>query len=172
MEENIWELIEKSINEFDDTTITKLKYTLANEIIALVNQVMPWIIQDLSRYVKYKEILNKIKQYLDANMDVLKECTKQYFNDDAIEFYNKRGGIQIGLVCVTKNKKYYVKTHQYGATRTNSNSIKLPDAKELFVYVLLELLNLGPVVHFYWPRNLSKKSLYIATEEILSVKNY
>ncbi|KAI8892755.1 hypothetical protein BC833DRAFT_519726, partial [Globomyces pollinis-pini] len=55
---------------------------------------------------------------------------------------------------------------QFGPTASMSKSRKLPDAKELFVYKLLENIGLGPKCYFFWPSNGSTKTILIGTEGI------
>eukprot|EP01041_Mallomonas_annulata_P011197 gene11197-23388_t len=85
-------------------------------------------------------------------------------------------GDQIGCTCtcsVNENgttTRYFIKSHQNGPTRPTSISIypegstAAPDIKEPFVYKVLELIGVGPEVHFIVPTQDTKKTLYIATK--------
>ncbi|KAI8895208.1 hypothetical protein BC833DRAFT_516591, partial [Globomyces pollinis-pini] len=55
---------------------------------------------------------------------------------------------------------------QFGPTASMSKSRKLPDAKELVVYKILENIGLGPKCYFFWPNNVSTKTILIGTEGI------
>ncbi|KAJ3416582.1 hypothetical protein HDV05_000864 [Chytridiales sp. JEL 0842] len=125
--------------------------------------------------------LEKIALYLDGNVDAIQSAVREHFllqhtkagldeNLFDISFSPKRAGIQTGFVCDIRNGtetpiRYYIKTHQYGPTESNLKSLKTPDAKEIFIYKLLQNIGLGPESHFIMPHHGSKKTIYIATKE-------
>jgi len=98
--------------------------------------------------------------------DYFKELFNQ--NEDAIsspiEFKEKQNGVQKGFIVTIKGTTFYIKTHSGGPRSTTSYiSTKAVDIKEVFVYKLLELCNIGPKVHFC---KRSVKDFYIITEDL------
>jgi hypothetical protein len=103
---------------------------------------------------------------------------EQYFRDHfgsnfvGVEFFEKRGGIQLGKRAriTLKDRQhpidYYVKTHRGGLLASIVTSIsagpKLVDPKELFVYKVFELIGLTPETHFFFD---SAQEFYIATKD-------
>lgn len=129
----------------------------------------------------YETVLYKIAEYVDGNIQVMKSAAREYFlirhckasldeNDFNVSYSPKTCGIHSGLICQVSDgaqtTRYYIKTHQHGPTEDNSKSVHPPDAKEMFIYKLLEHIGIGPQVHFMVPYNSSnKKTLYIATKD-------
>lgn len=60
-------------------------------------------------------------------------------------------------------KRYHVKIYSRVSTRTWGNADV--DLREIFVYKLLEEINIGPIVHFIPNIHNTKFGLCIATEE-------
>ena len=117
---------------------------------------------------------------LDGQREVIEHGCRAYFlnmhlnGGGSLEnftciFSNKRSGDQSGVVALVGSLKYYVKTHQHGPTLSNPRSVARPDVKEVFIYTLLELMGVGPRVHFILPIHGLEVTLYIATEETLFV---
>ncbi|KAI8893488.1 hypothetical protein BC833DRAFT_608176 [Globomyces pollinis-pini] len=133
-----------------------------------------WIIKDDDKYFFYKDCYNKFKEWLERYSLLLENTTKEFVTKNFpgvkdISFHNKNNGNQIGTICHMhfedgSFKKLYVKTHQFGPTASMSKSRKSPDVKELLVYKILENIGLGPKSYFFWPENVSVKTLFIATE--------
>jgi hypothetical protein len=128
----------------------------------------------------YEILLPKIAAYLDGNAEVVQTAVKDYFlfqHGKAgldkrlfdISFAPKKNGVQTGFTCDVSNGtqtvRYYIKTHQYGPTESNINSIKAPDTKELFVYKLLHHIGIGPEPHFIISSHSTKQTVYIATKD-------
>ena len=131
--------------------------------------------------LEYSKYLGEISNLLDGDEEIIKEVVKAHFMESHIKsggelssfdikFYPKGSGHQVGTICdvLNGNKviKYYIKTHQNGPSRNASTSFSPPDAKELFVYKLLELIGIGPIVDFILPYHGSKRTIYIATKEV------
>lgn len=68
----------------------------------------------------------------------------------------------------THNIKFFIKTHQHGSCE-QSKEIGSVDAKELFVYKLLEYLGIGPKIHFII-NPLATNDLLIASQDIAYTK--
>jgi hypothetical protein len=152
--------------------------------LVLVEQVrlMAYTTSSESIFDIFNSCVSNISAYLDGNISIIEEATRSYFLlrhcknmglDEAtfsIEFSNKNSGIQTGLVCKVKSPhssiRYFVKTHQYGPTSEQSKCMQPPDGKELFVYKLLESIEVCPEVHFILPSHGSKRTIYIATKEV------
>lgn len=93
-----------------------------------------------------------------------------------ITFSPKRNGVQTGFVCEVRPTgspsdppiRFFVKTHQHGPTSSQARSRRAPDAKEMFAYLILRRIGMGPEVHLIFPGEElgSAKSLYIATKEV------
>ncbi|KAI6188681.1 hypothetical protein M3Y98_00380300 [Aphelenchoides besseyi] len=79
-------------------------------------------------------------------------------------------GTQGGLICSVKRSEeilgnYYLKSHLGLSSKTPSGH-QAVDLRELLIYKLLQLLGIGPVVHFLPNVHMSCFGLYIATEEV------
>ena len=161
MEEE-WLKIQNNMKILNDTKIIKLKIQIANETIDLLTHIWKWAATNHSKeYICYNEILSRLTE---KNVNRLKEDVCSFFQNDNIEFFNKSSGIQYGIIAKIFDKKYHIKTHQYGAT-SNSHTSKSPDAKELFIYSFLEKIGYGPKCDFFVSAT-SRKSLYILTEDL------
>ena len=175
-EEHDWKILQDKFKDFEKTMRPKLKETLANEIFDLFIRHRKWIMESPEKYDYYNTCYAVFKEWLERNYDVLHNATKQFIlsnfnNVKDVSCFNKKNGNQMGTIChVTYTddtiKKYYIKTHQFGPTESVSKSRKHPDVKELLVYKILENIGLGPKVYFFWPVDISTKTLYIATEEV------
>ena len=130
--------------------------------------------------------LGKVAEYLtNEPLMRLEAKTKEYFsqlfansNLDNINFTTKKNGIQLGTIATitfSDDKppvKYYIKTHRGGwlrpasPTKTSiySAAPKQVDPKELFVYKVFELLDIGSEVHFFCGGG-DAKEFYIATKD-------
>eukprot|EP00128_Syssomonas_multiformis_P018239 Colp12_sorted_trinity150504_noHs@30848 len=132
-------------------------------------------------YEEYNRLYDKVAGYADGNVELLKEAARHFFaiqhvkagfdeKDFRIDFITKNNGVQTGTICWVRNRdtvtKYYVKTHQHGPTRSGGISQEPADAKELFIYRLLNLMGIGPEVHFVQTLHTSKKVVYIATKDV------
>ena len=86
------------------------------------------------------------------------------FPQARVEISEKTGGVQLGLKIrvqlADQVRVYHVKTHAEGRLQENSTAAKMVDAKELFVYKLLEFLGIGPMAYFF---QRSPEDFYIAT---------
>uniref|UniRef100_A0A914D316 Ubiquitin-like domain-containing protein n=1 Tax=Acrobeloides nanus TaxID=290746 RepID=A0A914D316_9BILA len=70
------------------------------------------------------------------------------------------------------NEIYFVKTHYMGSTKSSRKSASVPDLREVFCYILLEKIGLGPECHFYTtPPGMSEMTLYIATKSIPNMEH-
>uniref|UniRef100_A0A914EP93 Ubiquitin-like domain-containing protein n=1 Tax=Acrobeloides nanus TaxID=290746 RepID=A0A914EP93_9BILA len=119
--------------------------------------------------------------YVDADRAYMDRAAQDYFSmlfNDNPELPtvksmcnpNPNSGAQSGLICrVTKDGvdvgSYYVKTHLSLSLRSSS-SHQHADLREIFVYRLLQLIKVGPVVHFLPDVHHSTLGLYIATQEV------
>lgn len=88
----------------------------------------------------------------------------------SIRFESKPGGVQIGVVAVVDNDKYYLKTHQSGQSM-GSNESEFVDPAELIVYKLFQFLNLGPEVYFFFNQQVPKE-FFIMTRGIVDFKTF
>ena len=118
-----------------------------------------------------KIIENVIKKYDGEFEEAIENSIKLYFDKLYINcnfnFINKNRGVQAGrIVRIIENNNnehlYYVKTHQYGFTSESSTKQPL-DIKELYIYKLLEKLNIGSEVHWF-ESDIFEDSIYIATK--------
>jgi hypothetical protein len=102
------------------------------------------------------------------------EKAKQYFewyfegNLRDIVFDEKKRGIQLGnkiILTLTDGQEliYHAKTHRLGLKSQHSSSSQPVDAKELFIYKVLELSDLGSESHFFYD---DEKNFYIATRDV------
>ncbi|CAI4233165.1 unnamed protein product [Auanema sp. JU1783] len=66
-------------------------------------------------------------------------------------------------------KTYYVRAHMYPRQQRHNRNA---DLRVLFMYKLLEILRLGPKVHFYRNRGQSGFGLYTASEEVPGFQNH
>ena len=64
--------------------------------------------------------------------------------------------------------KFHLKTHLGIAARSSNH--QSPDLRELFVYRLLEMIKIGPEVHFLPNVHHSSFGLYIATKDVVFFK--
>ena len=172
-EQRAWEGIRALYTELSNARSRRLKETLAKEIIASATRILLYITGTDERHEEYKQIRRNIAEYLERNYIIMQQATMErvrgvYGNNIRTEFANKKGGTQIGTVCIIhlpdeRRIKWYVKTHQFGPTESTSISRYPPDAKELVAYKILEKIGCGPPCYVFWPDNVSKRSLYIAT---------
>ena len=136
--------------------------------------------QTRKRFELYETLHARIAAYLDGNAQVIQVAVREHFLaqhykaglDESlfdISFALKKSGIQSGFTCDVSNGtqtvRYYIKTHQYGPTGDNPESMHPPDTKELFVYKLLHYIGIGPQVHFIIPSHGTKKTVDIATKD-------
>eukprot|EP00842_Homolaphlyctis_polyrhiza_P001644 jgi/Hompol1/2480/HPOL_006010-RA len=132
------------------------------------------------RIIEFDQHFATICDYLDADVETIQAAARWYFMLEhararldeslfSITFDNKQDGVQSGGVCDVFNgsntTRYFIKTHQNGPTNQNIKSLHPPDAIELFVYKLLELIGVGPEVHFMVPMHGTKRTVYIATKD-------
>ncbi|KAI6181663.1 hypothetical protein M3Y98_00853100 [Aphelenchoides besseyi] len=130
---------------------------------------------------RFREFNENYASYLDTDDDQLKKAAESYFallfKDDpqnpSIQtvFSSKpNSGAQGGLICLVKRSEeilgnYYLKSHLGLSPKTPSGH-QAVDLRELLIYKLLQLLGIGPVVHFLPNAHMSCFGLYIATEEV------
>jgi hypothetical protein len=130
-----------------------------------------------------KEMQPKVAAWLDGTTQFMGETAKLYFytkhvqnggvdDSDFIYHYKPKpisqGGIHPGIIVKVQlhgeNKvtKYSIKCHHYEASSYSPRS-SVPDIKEIFIYKLLELINVGPNVQFIFPSKLigSKTTVYV-----------
>ena len=99
----------------------------------------------------YKSLIHKIAAYVDGNTEVIHSAVREYFlvqhckaglDVRDISFSPKKSGLQEGFICDVEDgdqtTRYFIKTHQHGPTEDDPKRSMAPDAKELFIYKLLE----------------------------------
>ncbi|KAI6186417.1 hypothetical protein M3Y98_00130500 [Aphelenchoides besseyi] len=134
-----------------------------------------------SFHSRFREFNENYASYLDTDDDQLKKAAESYFSllfkDDpqnpSIQtvFSSKpNSGAQGGLICLVKRFEeilgnYYLKSH-WGLSSKTPSAHQSVDLRELLIYKLLQLLGIGPVVHFLPNAHMSCFGLYIATEEV------
>ncbi|KAI6188675.1 hypothetical protein M3Y98_00379700 [Aphelenchoides besseyi] len=134
-----------------------------------------------SFHSRFREFNENYASYLDTDDDQLKKAAEFYFalffKDDPQNplirtvFSSKFDlGSQGGLICSVKRSEeilgnYYLKSHLGLSSKTPSGH-QAVDLRELLIYKLLQLLGIGPVVHFLPNVHMSCFGLYIATEEV------
>lgn len=117
-------------------------------------------------------ILNTLNIY-KGELDMIMENSitsyfKKIYKNHKFEFDKKTNGVQAGKIVNIINLdnkeeiKYYVKTHQYGSTSVSSTKETL-DIKELYIYKLLNKLNIGSEVYWF-ESDIFENSIYIATK--------
>jgi len=136
-----------------------------------------WLEMDLREYLGgYGEILKLATIYHigslateENNRYGLKSKPANY----RIDFGPKAGGMRAGRVCRVKvndeiRLSLHVKTHHAGGSKSESKASAAPNLREVFGYVVLHLIDMGPFPHFFGPPEgySPKWALYIATEEI------
>jgi len=124
----------------------------------------------------YRRFKTEFSRFMDQEFKYIEFAAHDYFS----KFFNDNlecpivnikcekkelAGIQGGLICnVTKSGvlvgKYHVKEHMGLANYQNA------DLRKLCVYKLLELIQIGPKVHFLPNTHYSCFGLYIATEDV------
>ncbi|KAI6181561.1 hypothetical protein M3Y98_00842200 [Aphelenchoides besseyi] len=131
-----------------------------------------------SRFLEFNE---NYASYLDTDDDQLKKAAEFYFsllfkddpqNPSIQTVFNSKpnSGAQGGLICLVKRSEeilgnYYLKSH-LGLSSKTPSAHQAVDLRELLIYKLLQLLGIGPVVHFLPNAHMSCFGLYIATEEV------
>ncbi|KAE9546745.1 hypothetical protein FO519_010043, partial [Halicephalobus sp. NKZ332] len=131
-----------------------------------------------------EDISHEIKEYFGGDSTTMEVATQNYFfewltahnilkdpRSFSIEFGRKVGGIHFGCVATIcydgMNDKFFIKTHHMGSTKSSCKPASPPDLREVFCYVLLEAIGLGPKCHFYGPTpGMDKTTLYIGTKSI------
>ncbi|KAE9546708.1 hypothetical protein FO519_010080 [Halicephalobus sp. NKZ332] len=135
-----------------------------------------------------ERISREAEEYFGGDRTTMEMATRQYFFDWLtaheylkdprsfdIYFGRKIGGIHSGCIATVcydgTNDIYLIKTHHMGPTKSSSKPTSPPDLREVFAYVLLEAIGLGPKCHFFGPPpGMSKTTLYIGTKSILNLK--
>jgi len=143
------------------------------------------------RFKDYKKYMTKIYAHMDSLDIFMQSAVREYFlhlntqsgGDEKLfdfDWLEKESGCQFGFICdvktgpkkgpTTTTTRYYVKTHQDGPNSSHTVSAFAPDCKEVFLYKLLEAIEMGPEPYFIVPNGKRKKgrdrSLYIATKEV------
>ncbi|KAI6202492.1 hypothetical protein M3Y96_00954700 [Aphelenchoides besseyi] len=130
---------------------------------------------------RFREFNENYASYLDTDDDQLKKAAEFYFsllfkddpqNPSIQTVFNSKpnSGAQGGLICLVKRSEeilgnYYLKSH-LGLSSKTPSAHQAVDLRELLIYKLLQLLGIGPVVHFLPNAHMSCFGLYIATEEV------
>ncbi|ULT99747.1 hypothetical protein L3Y34_000792 [Caenorhabditis briggsae] len=130
----------------------------------------------------FRQFEGNFSRYMDQEYKFIESAAHKYFskvfadNPECPTLHikcEKKGpeedGVQGGLICyIMRSKspigKFYVKEHMAHATGQHA------DLRELFVYKLLELIGVGPKVHFIPNVHYSSFGLYIGTEEVPSFR--
>lgn len=119
---------------------------------------------------------------MDRTQNVLEQSATSFFSkmypNSEINFKDKTGGTRAGIiVTVTQNDtetNYYMKTyHEADSLFTLQKTKKQywPDLREMFVYRILEFINIGPTVFFpYYSKSILIH--FIATEEVNEFKEF
>ncbi|CAI4222051.1 unnamed protein product [Auanema sp. JU1783] len=139
-----------------------------------------------SRFNTYRmENHYKVASWTDDDTKLMREATLSHFRaihfkrgaNDELDFVcrfeprpGELGGSRKNTLAYVRlhgeqdETKYNVKCHHFGSSSSSAKG-QSPDIKEFYCYKLLELLNVGPQVHFILPNILtgSRTSMYIAT---------
>ncbi len=130
---------------------------------------------------EWSVVSTQLSQYSNKLTQPIEEAATRYFSDlffrnekiiDQIKFYNKKAGIQLGVIMhITYHDTlgvhravFHIKTHQYGSTIAKS-SVDSIDPKELYIYRVLEYTGNGPKAHFFF-NPLSQGGFFIATQDL------
>ncbi|XP_055308477.1 uncharacterized protein LOC129572533 [Sitodiplosis mosellana] len=180
---NMWDAFKLMINDIEKN---KRKEHIVKENVKICIQYLEALVKDkfFHAYPKFGftmiEFNNKYAHYVDVDHEYIKMAAKFYFSirfanrgenpDVEIAFKPKeKSGAQGGLICeVSKSGAqptiYHIKTH-LGISTLTSHHVGV-DLRELFVYKLLELIKVGPKVHFLRNIHVSRFGIYIATEDV------
>ncbi|KAI1700539.1 putative tRNA (uracil-O(2)-)-methyltransferase [Ditylenchus destructor] len=129
-------------------------------------------------------ISDESKEHFSGLRSTIETATKAYFpgwlkqqdlltdkGTFRVDFESKSDGMQSG--CVAKvhhdgcTDKYHIKTHDGGPTKYVSMSERPPNSREIFAYILLEDIGLGPECHFFGPPlGYGKRTVFICTKNI------
>uniref|UniRef100_A0A1I7U8H9 Ubiquitin-like domain-containing protein n=1 Tax=Caenorhabditis tropicalis TaxID=1561998 RepID=A0A1I7U8H9_9PELO len=132
---------------------------------------------------KLRSFKSDFAHYLDSDDKHIEFALQEYFSKihgDSAENptvvvnceEKARGGIQGGVIANVSSEgnvlgRFYVKVHIGLAVYPyNQNA----DLREIFAYKLLELIKLGPKVHFVPNIHYSLLGLYISTEEVIGFR--
>eukprot|EP01041_Mallomonas_annulata_P013101 gene13101-27657_t len=133
--------------------------------------------ENFDRLSEFYWLHSKLCSYLDdvdayIQLAVGGYFSKLYSNDK--EDILLQFGVQVGCTCsVTRMDivtRYFVKAHQDGPMKPLSGpgdvsrGTNLVNKLEPFMYKVLELIGMGPEVHFIVPKHGSKMTLFIATK--------
>lgn len=163
-----WDIFQNTNLAFDH--FKKREYMRA--ILALLKK-NSFSSSDNDLQLLYSQVLVIRDQIENVHVNRLEKATENYFrllyNDQIsdVSFLSKRDGDQLGRVFVIQHKElgkitYHIKTHSNGTKSNNSMPPQQADPKELFVYKLLEKLEIGCNAHLYG-RDLN--NFYIATKD-------
>ena len=132
-------------------------------LVDIVPAVRPY--HDEYSFAATRETIMELNAMKQTIIDYFKETVGVDAIPSSNEFQEKQNGLQRGCIVTINGKKYYIKTHSRGATRSSIliRSVVAVDIKEVFVYKLLELCNIGPKVQFC---KRSEKEFYIITEDL------
>ncbi|KAI6199605.1 hypothetical protein M3Y96_00644800 [Aphelenchoides besseyi] len=127
---------------------------------------------NLDAWTEFNYYMDLTGKYADKKRDdKAKENINYAFKQLTILKNSKSdSGTQGGLICSVKRSEeilgnYYLKSHLGLSSKTPSGH-QAVDLRELLIYKLLQLLGIGPVVHFLPNVHMSCFGLYIATEEV------
>ena len=115
------------------------------------------IIIECLKHMKYQ-----LQMEIFTKLFLVKELNITAASIDSIE---KKEGIQEGFIAKVEGKHmFHIKTHQRGRT-VNSSESNVVDPRELIIYKLFSLINIGPNVHFFFNET-DPKEFYIITEDL------
>ncbi|KAI6188097.1 hypothetical protein M3Y98_00317000 [Aphelenchoides besseyi] len=181
-----WERIIRSLNEIARTRDIEEQISTANILRDLIH-----LITEQKFFHRYGHLLgeklrisSELREYLGGSKATREAGTKLYFfnwlketgkmkdlRSFNVHFGPKVGGVHSGctatIVFDGMDEKYYIKTHHDGSTGTSSIPYRAPNLREVFAYVLLEIIGLCPETHFYGPiPGEGRGTLFIATKSI------
>jgi len=169
-----WEKFSNPNLEFEESDF---KAPLIRKIIPFVAKAKAECDQENAEFSKFLLSIFKLPESIkQVHIQRIQNIAKQYFipnvyQDCSIDFCTKEGkGRQLGLIAtitspVNEEIKFYIKTHANGLLSQDSSGAKPLDAKELFVYKMLEKLEIGCECHFF---GRDQKNFYIATKSAAS----
>lgn len=181
---NLWELLEKNMNDFENSHIPDERKALAKNLISQAEVLQKsFFMSFVSLGKKYDEQRSKFFKTIDKHGPIISEVVQSYFitfykktkkHEPNITFLGKQAGSRLGTIarieCDNESTVFYVKTnHDAGSSSTSSYARQPPDLRELLMYKLLEHAKIGPCVHFP-SNNLTVFIVLIATKEVKELK--
>ncbi|CAD6190752.1 unnamed protein product [Caenorhabditis auriculariae] len=130
----------------------------------------------------YSDLLRMREEYavfLDNIPDFIREAAKTFFTRKfhdkliGVQFKDKASGSRSGTVCTVSyddcRHVYYIKTNHNASSISTTHREPL-NMIELFVYKLLEVMNIGAMIYFIPNLVASNKIVYICSREICGFK--